>query len=280
MANTNFFVAKNGIAVGNTTSTKHVINNAGQWIGDPTGVIQNSYDQANVATSIAQSSYNSGNDTIVFAQSAYDFANTLALSGGSVISVTNDETTNQNLYINFVDDSSGVTPTVKTSANNLTFNPLSGTLMVKQLDITPFTNIYSGEITTDSTSATTFDSFDVTLYRSAFYQVQLEFGGSFHALNINIINTGSSALIQTYGDVYNDSPLATFSANIVGGLLVVQVTSVSSGTVISYLRNAIVKKTLGVPTGDLGWLTDSITSYFDAGFDLDSVTSSFDYGTV
>ena len=37
-ANNNFFVVKNGYAVGNTTNTKAVIDNAGQWIGDPYGL--------------------------------------------------------------------------------------------------------------------------------------------------------------------------------------------------------------------------------------------------
>jgi hypothetical protein len=34
-SNNNFFVVKNGLAVGNTTNTKAVIDNAGRWIGDP-----------------------------------------------------------------------------------------------------------------------------------------------------------------------------------------------------------------------------------------------------
>ena len=97
-------MVKNGLAVGNTTSTKHVINSAGQWIGDPTGVIQNSYDQANSAfdqantvLTLTQSAYDSGNNTLVFAQAsfdkantdgvvaqaAYDYANTLSTSTGS-----------------------------------------------------------------------------------------------------------------------------------------------------------------------------------------------------
>jgi hypothetical protein len=35
-SNNNFFVVKNGLAVGNTTNTKAVIDNTGRWIGDPT----------------------------------------------------------------------------------------------------------------------------------------------------------------------------------------------------------------------------------------------------
>jgi hypothetical protein len=34
-SNNNFFIVKNGLAVGNTTNTKAVIDNTGRWIGDP-----------------------------------------------------------------------------------------------------------------------------------------------------------------------------------------------------------------------------------------------------
>ena len=69
-------MAKNGLDVGNTTSIKQIVNNAGQWIGDPTGVIQDGYDKANLAFSTAQSSFDSGNTTLTFAQAAFDKANT------------------------------------------------------------------------------------------------------------------------------------------------------------------------------------------------------------
>ena len=38
-SNNNFFVVKNGLAVGNTTNTKAVIDNTGRWIGDPTDLV-------------------------------------------------------------------------------------------------------------------------------------------------------------------------------------------------------------------------------------------------
>jgi hypothetical protein len=72
-ANNHFFVAKNGLAVGNTTSTKHVINSAGQWIGDPTGIIQDSYDHANAA-------YNKANTSIVLNGNSINLGDTVTLS--------------------------------------------------------------------------------------------------------------------------------------------------------------------------------------------------------
>ena len=71
MATNNYFVVKNGLAVGNTTYTKNVINSAGQFIGDPTGVIQSSYNTANAAVDSAQSAYNQANAATNSASSAY-----------------------------------------------------------------------------------------------------------------------------------------------------------------------------------------------------------------
>ena len=169
---------------------------------------------------------------------------------------------------------------IETSANNLSFNPSTGTLTTQQLNITPNTNIYSNSSTINTTSPTTFDTFDATVYRSAFYDVQMEVGGSFHATRLTLINSGSSALVQTSGDVYTSSPLATFGANVTSGLVNLIITPINSGTVVSFLRHALTKKGLGIPTGSLGLVTDSVSVIFDAGFDSSAVASSYDYGYV
>jgi hypothetical protein len=92
ISNSNFFIAKNGIAVGNTTNNFGVVDNQGYWIGKPfpvetyanlafnqantaTATANYAYSQANTATSLAQSSYDSGNSTLYFAAVGYDKAN-------------------------------------------------------------------------------------------------------------------------------------------------------------------------------------------------------------
>lgn len=90
-SNSNFFIAKNGLAVGNTTSTKAVVDNSGRWIGVP---IADSYarDLANSAS--ANTIYTQGvddyqNTQIIsvnqFAQAAYNQANTGSGSGITII---------------------------------------------------------------------------------------------------------------------------------------------------------------------------------------------------
>ena len=61
MAANNYFVVKNGLAVENSVYTKTVINNVGQFVGDPTGVIQDSYDKANSANVLAQAAFDKAN---------------------------------------------------------------------------------------------------------------------------------------------------------------------------------------------------------------------------
>lgn len=132
MGNANLFVVKNGLAVGNTTSTKTVINNAGQWVGDPTGVIQNSYNQANSAFAQANSAYIKANSSYIhanaayneantghtIAQAAYDFANTITLSsGGSSYSIIDTDLVLNASQLNcLVDTSNGaITLTLPTN---------------------------------------------------------------------------------------------------------------------------------------------------------------------
>ena len=64
-------MVKNGLAVENSIYTKTVINNVGQFIGDPTGVIQNSYDKANSANVLAQAAFDKANSLILTANTNF-----------------------------------------------------------------------------------------------------------------------------------------------------------------------------------------------------------------
>ena len=130
------------------------------------------------------------------------------------------------------------------------------------------------------TSQQVLDSFSTDLYRGAFYQVQMETSAGYHILNISVVNSESSAQITTFGDAYNIASLATFDASVSAGQVLLKITPTQASTTVSYIRYALNKLTAGIPSGDLGFVLDSITAYFDAGFDLDTTTSTFDYGFV
>lgn len=285
-SNSNFFIAKNGLAVGNTTSTKAVVDNSGHWIGVP---IEDAYarDTANSASSntiFTQGVDDTQNTDISFAtnlaQDAFDYANTISVSSG-LVNISDDNTTNNVFYINFTEQTRHTLTSIYTSTENLTYNPASGTLSSKSFNVGPDNNITSSNTSTLSLSSLTVDSIDIALYRSAFYQFQLESGAEFHILNVNIVHNGTNGFINTYGSLTSVESLGTFTVNLTSGFLNLIFTPVYPSTTITYVRSVMAKRSAGIPGGvPLGFLDEPITVYFDAGFVLDPVGTSFDYGTV
>lgn len=227
---------------------------------------------------VDQYARNRANSAIDLAQSAYDYANTIPGGGGGSLVVGNDTANTAERFINFTDTTSGSVSRIYTSNNNLTYVPSTGKLKLNQLAVTSNTNISANSATVIGTSPTVLDSFSTSLYRGAFYQVQMESGGSFHVININIVNSEGSAQITTYGSIYNGPSLATFSANVTGGFVNLVITPTQASTTVSFIRYGLNKLTAGIPVGDLGWVDEAVTTTFDAGFDLDPTTSTFDYG--
>lgn len=255
------------------------------------GVSTNSFATINANSSLIFATSNT--DTLSFAAgnnitiSTDTFTKTITISstatgggggGGANVEIVNDVTSNATRYLSFTDSTSGNVSTLYTSDDKLLYNPSTGTVRLTALEVTSNTNISANNKVINGTSPTTLDSFSSSLYRGAFYQVQMEAGGSFHVLNLSVVNAGGAAQVSSFGDAYNSGPLATFSTSVVGGDVVLTITPVSGQTTVSFLRHALVKLTVGVPTNDLGWVDEAVTNTFDAGFDLDPATSSFDYG--
>ena len=199
-------------------------------------------------------------------------------NGGSTVTITDDNTSNATRYVSFTDNTSGNVSTLYTSSQELTYNPSSGTLSAQALNVTPNVNISSGSTVLYGSSPIILDSFPVNTYRSAFYQLQLESGSSYHITNLNVLNSTSNAVYGNSGDVFNAGPLATFNASIVSGNVNVIITPVNSATYAIYSRKLMLAYVLGYPIGDLGYDSDGVTTFFDAGYDASSVTGSFDYG--
>lgn len=259
----------NNITISTDTIGKSITINSTATGGS--GADQFARDTANAA-------FVQANDAIDLAQAAYDYANTIPGGGGGSLVISNDTANTAERFISFTDKTSGAANTLFTSNNNLTYIPATGTLRLQQLDVTANTNISANTKVVVGTSPTTLDSFSSSLYRGAFYQVQMEAGGSFHVLNLSVVNSGGTAQVSSFGDAYNSGSLATFSTSVVGGDVILTITATSGETTVSFLRHALVKLTVGVPTGDLGWIGEAVTNSFDAGFDGDPATSSFDYG--
>ena len=259
----------NNITISTDTVGKSITINSTATGGS--GADQFARDTANAA-------FNQANAATNLAQSAYNYANTIPGGGGGSLVISNDTANTAERFISFTDKTSGAANTLFTSNNNLTYVPATGKLKLQQLDVTSNTNISANSATVIGTSPTVLDSFPTSLYRGAFYQVQMESGGSFHVININIVNSEGSAQLTTYGSIYNGPSLATFSASVSGGFVNLIITATQASTIVSFIRYGLNKLTAGIPTGDLGWVDEAVTAEFDAGFDLDPTTSTFDYG--
>jgi hypothetical protein len=199
-------------------------------------------------------------------------------SGAANVEIVNDVTSNATRYLSFTDSTSGNVSTLYTSDDKLLYNPSTGTVRLNELEVTANVNISANNKVITGTSPTTLDTFSAEQYRGAFYQVQLEAGGSFHVLNLSVVNSGGTAQVSSFGDVFNSGPLATFGVSISSGILTLTITPTTGSTTVSYLRHLLAKLTIGIPAGDLGLVSDPATVFFDAGFNEDEVTSSFDYG--
>jgi hypothetical protein len=227
---------------------------------------------------VANSAYDQANTATVLAQAAFDQANTGG-GGGTSIGITDDNSTNANYYITFTDTTSGTLSSLNTSSSKLTFNPSTGTLGVQAIDVTANATISSNTVEDLTGSQFIVDSFSIDEIRSAFYQVQIESSGQFEVLSLNVIHDGSTANVSQFGSALTTSSLGSFTATIVGNVLRVLFTPSVGATVVSFIKNTIRKIAQNLfPTGDLGYVDDSPTVYFDLGYVGDSSTSSVDYG--
>jgi hypothetical protein len=264
-------------------------NSAYSLANTTTLLAQAAFDKANTGTSLstddfarnqANTAYVQANTATVLAQAAFDVANT---GGASPINITNDVLTDAEYYITFVESTSGIVTSLKTSnapigITKLTYNPYSGSLGVRAIDVTQNVSISSSSLEDTSGSQFLVDSFDVTTYRGAFYQVQIESPGQYQVLNLNIVHDGGTPTVLTFGNTYTSSSLGSFTANIVGGVLQVLFTPNVGQVIVSFVRNIIKKIRELIPAGDLGYVADTVSVSFDAGYVEDSSSSSFDYG--
>jgi hypothetical protein len=248
---------------------------------------------ANSASSYANSAYAQANTATILAQAAFDQANTGG-GGGTSIGITDDNSTNANYYITFTDSTSGNLSSLNTSSSKLTFNPSTGTLGVRAIDVTANATISSNTVENSTGTQFLVDSFSIDEIRSAFYQVQIENStGFFEVLNLNIIHDGSNVSLVSFGSSSNkldygqlenslntstSTSLGEFTVTIVGSVLNLLFTPFVGDTVVSFIKNTIRKIAQFFPTGDLGFVADAPTVYFDLGYVADAQTSSVDYG--
>ena len=101
-------------------------------------------------------------------------------------------------------------------------------------------NLNTSTSTTTSTSQDPVDTFSVTDYRSASYQIQITRGTEYHVTSLNIVHDGTDVYVSEFGTINTGSILATFTADInSGNVRILATPSSATSTVFKMYRNLI-----------------------------------------
>jgi hypothetical protein len=203
--------------------------------------------------------------------------------GGGGASIPIDVPTGPIAYVPLIQETSGYLDHVYTDGISLTYDVANNILNTQSLSVTPNVVFSSSILDLTTTDQVVFDSFPAREYRSAFYDIDLENGASYHSLNLNILNYDYSATAQTFGDIYNITPLGTFSANVYADMVNVLFTPTIANTSVSFSRKAIKPRQTAITAiilGDSGYIIDSAVVFYDSGLVVDSVGRTIDYGTI
>lgn len=94
--------------------------------------------------------------------------------------------------------------------------------------------------TTNSTSQVTIDSFSISEFRSAKYEVQITSGSKYHLIELRAVHDGSSVWLAQYGEIQTDGSLGNFDSTISSGNLNLLFTPSNAITTLKIYRNALV----------------------------------------
>ena len=101
-------------------------------------------------------------------------------------------------------------------------------------------NLNTSTSTTTSTSQDSVDTFSVTDYRSASYQIQITRGTEYHVTSLNIVHDGTDVYVSEFGTINTGAILATFTADInSGNVRILATPSSATSTVFKMYRNLI-----------------------------------------
>jgi hypothetical protein len=119
------------------------------------------------------------------------------------------------------------------TAYNKATNISSSTLGVLNGDIT------SSTFTTNSITQTIVDSFPISTYRSAKYQVQMTSGTKYHIIELHLVHNGTSVFMSQYGEIFTATSLGIFDANIANGNVNLLFIAANPVTTIKLIRSEI-----------------------------------------
>lgn len=170
------------------------------------------------------------NSSLVIASNPTD---TLSLIAGDNIRITTDGL-NKRITI------------AASTTGTYTDGTFSGTVLAN--DLSSNTTVTIGEtsvlststFTTSSTSQVTVDSFPISEFRSAKYEVQVTSGSKYHLIELRAVHNGTDVWLAQYGEIQTDGSLGTFDSTIQSGNLQILFTPTNSITTLKIYRNSLV----------------------------------------
>jgi len=94
---------------------------------------------------------------------------------------------------------------------------------------------------TTTTSSTSIDTFDITKYRSAQYQIQITRGSLYHLTTLNVLHDGTDVYISEFGTIRTSESLASFDADINSGSVRILVTPTSNTSTTFKMSKVLTK---------------------------------------
>ena len=130
------------------------------------------------------------------------------------------------------------------SLNELSDVTITGTPVVGETlthNGTAFVNDYTATTTTTATTQTSILSLDLSVYRSAEYQIQVTEGSNYHTTKILAIHNGTTASHNEFGTLNIGSSTATFDVDISGSNLRLLATPASSNSTVFKVKFTAIK---------------------------------------
>jgi len=94
---------------------------------------------------------------------------------------------------------------------------------------------------TTTTSSTSIDTFDITKYRSAQYQIQITRGSLYHLTTLNVLHDGTDVYISEFGTIRTSESLASFDADINSGSVRILVIPTSNTSTTFKMSKVLTK---------------------------------------
>jgi len=102
-------------------------------------------------------------------------------------------------------------------------------------------SLQAASSTTTTLSSTSIDTFDINIYRSAQYQIQITRGTFYHLTTLNVLHDGTDVYISEFGTIKTSEPLASFDADINLGVVRILVIPTSNDSTVFKISKVLTK---------------------------------------